>query len=144
MWAADLRRQFSGSLYSAVEFARMLLVRMRRTPRSALSWRRHGPSIEGISSVRCADAQAPHGVEDDNRRAPCRAQSARRRESQEARPETQILTVKPHVSSRAATELLDTLGLVAWSDQLRIHQAASDDSAQRRIEAFGIRRPAMV
>src|SRR5262245_35654399 len=89
-------KQRTAPLLRALSRSRGLSVRQRE----ALSWRRHGPSVERVSSVRLLNAETAHGSQSRSCRAARSAQGEVRAESTEAwsKTEAQILGRRPRLS----------------------------------------------
>src|SRR3954470_13198325 len=112
-------------------------MRCKLQSKSALSWRRYGPSVEGISSVRLLGAKADRGAKVYDPRTPCRAQKAVDREPEKARAEAEgyaALGIGPRRGIRQSV----SAGNPPGTQQVFVGQAASDDAANDNVESFGV------
>src|SRR5258707_388031 len=106
----------------------------RRSESIALSWRRYGPHVEGISSVRLSHGEAVDGAQVYDPRTPRRAQKEGRAQSQKARPQAEsYVAFRPLRNGR-----LVAAGNPPGPEQVFVGQAASDDAADCHAEAVGV------
>jgi len=102
---------------------------------TALSWGQHGPTVEGIPSVRSRDTAATHGIESDVGSSRSRVPRAGCQESEQTRAEAQGYTARrfprPWRLVRARLKsLLARQGLVG--------ESLAHDAADRHAEAVGV------